>query len=332
MADRRDFYEVLGLGRDAAPEEIQRAYRKLARENHPDINKDPAAEQRFKEVAEAYDVLSDPDTRRRYDAFGPEYRQVPPDVDPDTWARARRTRAGAGSGGGSGAGQGPFRGGGYGGGYGGGFGGGGFEAEDIDFEDLFGSMFGQGRQRSQRWGPVQGADQEVELELGVEEAYRGTRRTLSVTGPDGTRTVEVKVPAGVTDGQRIRVAGQGGQGSDGAPDGDLYMVVRIASDGRYRVEGRDIHVELPVSPWEAALGAHVSLRTPGGETKVKVPPGTSSGRRLRLRGRGMPSRRGADGHLYAEVRIMMPATLSEEERKLFERLAEGSDFDPRSGR
>lgn len=332
MADQRDFYEVLGVGRDAAPEEIQRAYRRLARENHPDINKDPAAEQRFKEVAEAYDVLSDPDTRRRYDAFGPEYRQVPPDVDPDAWARARRTGAGAGRGAGSGAGQGPFRGGGFGGGsggYGGGYGGG-FEAEDIDFEDLFASMFGQGRQR--RRGPVPGADQEVELDLSVEEAFRGTRRTLSVTGMDGTRTVEVRVPAGVTDGQRIRVAGQGGQGGDGAPDGDLYLIVNILPDPRYRVEGRDIHVELPVSPWEAALGAQVALRTPGGETRVKVPPGTSSGRQLRLRGRGMPSQRGEDGHLYAEVRIVMPATLSDEERKLFERLAEGSDFDPRSGR
>lgn len=324
MADRQDFYEVLGVDHDAAPEEIQRAYRKLARENHPDINKEPAAEQRFKEIAEAYDVLSDPDTRRRYDAFGPEFRQVPPDVDPDTWARTHRTGAGAGSG----AGQGPFRG----GGYSGGFGGGGFQTEDIDFEDLLGSMFGQSRRRSQRWGPVQGADQEVELDLTVEEAYRGTQRTLSVTGPGGSRTVEVKVPAGVTDGQRIRVAGQGGQGSDGAQDGDLYLIVNLLPDPRYRVEGRDIHVELPVAPWEAALGAQVALATPGGETKVKVPPGTSSGRRLRLRGRGMPSRSGPDGHLYAEVSIVMPATLSEAEQELFERLAAESDFDARSGR
>jgi curved DNA-binding protein len=323
MAPRRDFYEVLGVPRTADASEIQRAYRKLARTYHPDVNSDPGAEERFKEVSEAYDVLSDPDTRRRYDAFGPDFRQVPEGVDPDTWARAR---AGAGAGG-----RGPRpRAGRTGAGeervfFTTGNGG------DIDLEELLGGLFSGGRGRSD-WGPIPGADQEAELELSVEEAYRGGRRTLTLAGLDGERTFEVNVPAGVTDGQRIRLAGQGGRGGDGAAAGDLYLVVRIAAHPRYRVEGRDITAELPVAPWEAALGATVAMDTPGGEVKVKVPPGTSTGARLRLRGRGMPNPRGTPGDLYAEVRIMVPRQLSAEERRLFEQLSRVSNFDPRSRR
>jgi curved DNA-binding protein len=321
MAER-DFYEVLGVPRTAGQDEIQRAYRKLARTYHPDVNKDPGAEDRFKEVSEAYEVLSDPETRRRYDAFGRDFRQVPEGVDPRTWARAR---AGAGAGAGTGAGGGwgragdrvhfgqgvPFA-----------------EGVDIDLEDLLGGMFGR-RARRTGWGPVPGADQEAELPLTVEEAYRGGRRTITLPGRGGSRTLEVNIPAGVTDGQRIRIAGQGGRGSEGAPSGDLYLIVRIAPHPRYRVEGRDIHVQLPLTPWEAALGATVAVDTPGGETKVKVPPGTSSGRRLRLRGQGMPNPRGRPGDVLAEVKIMVPATLGDEERRLFERLASVSPFTPR---
>ncbi|WP_242676487.1 J domain-containing protein, partial [Streptosporangium minutum] len=175
------------------------------------------------------------------------------------------------------------------------------------------------------WGSIPGADQEAEIELTVEDAYRGGRRSITVGG----RRIDVNIPAGVTDGQRIRLAGQGGRGSDGAAAGDLYLIVRIAPHPRYRVEGRDIHVQLPVNPWEAALGASVAVDTPAGEAKVKVPAGTSSGRRLRLRGRGMPNPRGAPGDLFAEVRIMVPPTLSDEERRLFEQLAAVSTFDPR---
>jgi curved DNA-binding protein len=323
MADARDFYEVLGVSRDAKPEDIQRAYRKLARTYHPDVNKDPNAEARFQEIAEAYDVLSDPDTRRRYDAFGHEFRRVPEDVDPETWAQARagagaassgRSRAGAGAGGGprvwsTTAGD-------------------DFDVEDI-FADLFGGRGGFGSTRRRGWGSIPGADQEVELEVSVEEAYRGGRRTITLTGPDGSRTLDVDIPAGVTDGQRIRLAGQGGQGSGGAPPGDLYLVVRIAPDARYRVEGRDIHVDLPLAPWEAALGTSVAVDTPGGEAKVRVPPGTSSGRRLRLRGRGLPNPRGRAGDLFATVRIVVPPQLTDRERELFEELARISAFDPR---
>ena len=312
MAVGDDFYQLLGVPRDASQDDIQRAYRKLARTYHPDVNKDPGAEDRFKEVSEAYDVLSDPQTRRRYDAFGRDFRQVPEDVDPDTW---RRSRAGARAGASGASGASGARGGG-----------------DIDIEDLLGGIFGGRFSEARRgWGPIPGADQEAELELTVEEAYRGVRRSITVSGGDGTRrSLEVTVPAGVTDGQRIRLAGQGGRGSDGARHGDLYLVVRIAPHPRYRLDGRDLSVELRLSPWEAALGTSVAVQTPGGEVKVKVPGGTSSGRRIRLAGRGLPHPKGKPGDLYAEAKIMVPARLSRAERRLFEQLAAESGFDPRS--
>jgi curved DNA-binding protein len=335
----RDFYQDLGVARGASQDDIQRAYRKLARENHPDVNSDPEAEERFKNISEAYDVLRDPETRRKYDAFGPDFRQVPEGVDPETWRRARAgQRAGAGAGRGRRAGA-PGGAEGTGGGFGGDGGTWSYSTggEDIDLEDLFGGMFGGGfggggfgGGRGRRgWGPVPGADQEAEITLTVEEAYRGGRRTITLSGPDGPRTLEVNIPAGVTDGQRIRLAGQGGQGSDGAEAGDLYLVVRLADHPRYRVEGRDIYVDLPIAPWEAVLGAKVPVETPGGEAKVTIPPGTSSGRRLRLKGRGLPNPRGTPGNLYAEVRIVVPRHVSDDERRLWEQLARESKFDPR---
>ena len=311
MADGRDFYEILGVPRSASQEEIQQAYRTLARAYHPDVNSDPAAEDRFKDISEAYAVLSDPQTRRRYDAFGPDFRQVPEDVDPETWRRAR-----AGAGAGAGAGPGGFRGSPFGTG-----------AGDVDVEDLLGGLFGGRAGRG--WGPIPGADQEAELEVTVEEAYHGTQRTVTMQGADGQRSFDVRVPAGVTNGQSIRLAGQGGRGSGGGRPGDLYFVIRIARHPRYRVEGRDLHVDLPLAPWEAALGTSVVVDTPGGETKVKVPAGTSSGRRLRLRGRGLPHHRGRPGDLFAEARIMVPGELSPGERQLFEQLAATSTFDAR---
>ena len=312
MAGGRDYYEILGVPRNASQEDIQRAYRKLARTYHPDLNSDPVAEDRFKEISEAYNVLSDPATRRRYDAFGPDFRQIPEDVDPDAW---RRSRAGAG------AGRARTAGAGAGGGFSYGAGG-----TDFDIEDLFGGLFG-GRP-GRRWGPVPGAGQEAELPLTVEEAYRGGRKSVTIGGA-GQRTFEVNIPPGVTDGQRIRLAGQGGRGSDGTRSGDLYFIVRILPHPVYRVQGRDLYLDLRLAPWEAALGTSVPVDTPGGEAKVKVPPGTSCGKRLRLRGRGLPNPRGKPGDLFAEAKIMVPPRLSPAERQLFGQLAAASGFDPR---
>ncbi|KOX06119.1 molecular chaperone DnaJ [Streptomyces sp. NRRL B-1140] len=313
----QDFYEVLGVSRTATQDEIQQAYRKLARKYHPDVNKDPGAEERFKDLNEAYSVLSDPKTRARYDRFGEDFRKVPEDWE-------ERVGAGAGPGGGfrtrrtAGAGGPRARYTGF---------GDDFAAEGVDIEDLLGSLFGAGAAP----GGVPGADQEAELPLTVEEAYRGGRRTVTLAGPTGQpRRYEVDVPPGVTDGQRIRLAGEGGRGSGDAAAGDLYLRVRIQPHPRFRLDGRDVYVQLPVAPWEAALGATVPVPTPGGGTaKVTVPAGSSSGRRLRLRGEGMPNPRGADGNLYAELRVMVPPKLSDRERELFEELAATSSYDPR---
>ncbi|MCW2850104.1 MAG: Chaperone protein DnaJ [Marmoricola sp.] len=317
----RDFYEDLGVRRDADGSEIQRAYRRLARENHPDVNKDPAAEARFKEISEAYDVLSDPEQRKRYDNFGGDFRRVPRDVDPEAYRQQQRAYAGASARGPSG-GQASWGGGAR------GTGGARFDfGDDIDLEDLLGGMFGS-RERG-GWGPVPGGDHETEMEVTLEEAYRGTQRSLTISGPDGPRTLDVTIPAGVVDGQRIRLRGQGGRGTGGAEAGDLYLVVRIAPHSRYRLNGRDLQVLLPLAPWEAALGATISIDTPGGPATVSVPTGTSSGRRLRLKGRGLPNRRGEPGDLYAETQIKMPPSLSPEERRLFEELRNTSTFDAR---
>ncbi|OEV12035.1 DnaJ C-terminal domain-containing protein, partial [Streptomyces nanshensis] len=176
---------------------------------------------------------------------------------------------------------------------------------------------------------VRGADQEAELPLTVEEAHRGGRRGVTLGGGDGERTYQVTIPRGVVDGQRIRLAGEGGRGSRDAPAGDLFLRVRITPHSRFRLDGRDVHVTLPVTPWEAALGATVPVTTPEGTAKVAVPAGSSSGRRLRLRGEGMPHPGGTPGDLYAELRITVPPEPTPREREAFEQLAAASDFDPR---
>jgi curved DNA-binding protein len=318
----RDYYEALGVSRTASTEEIQRAYRKLARQYHPDVNHDPGAEERFKEVSEAYSVLSDLDTRKRYDRFGPDFRQIPEgyeDYAGTGQAGGRRPAGGSPFGGGRVWVDSPFGD----GDRGGGSGPGGINIDDL-FSDLFGSRGTP--------GPMPGADQEAEVELSVEDAYRGGTRRITLSGAGEPVSFEVHVPAGVTEGQRIRIAGQGGQGARGGPAGDLYLVVRIAPHPRYRVNGRDISVDLPLAPWEGALGATVSVATPSGEAKVRVPAGSSTGRRLRLRGEGMPNPRGTPGDLYADVKIMVPRQLTERERELFESMRRDSTFDPRRGR
>lgn len=313
MADGRDYYEVLGVARDATPEEIKRAYRKLARTHHPDINKDPDSERLFKEITEANEVLSDPSMRERYDTFGEDFRRIPDDVDPQEWLRAQRA-------GGSRHGSGP------------GFQSAGWQSglDDEAMADFLSDLFAQQARSAHGWGPVPGADQRSGITLSVEDAFTGGRRSLTLAGPTGERTIQVNIPAGVTNGQTIRLSGQGGRGTEGAPAGDLYLHVTIAPHPRYRLEGRDIEVDLPLAPWEAVLGATVPVEGPGGTAKVKVSPGTSTGKRLRLSGRGLPGSGAAgNGDLYARVQVVVPEKITDDERRLYEELAELSDFEAR---
>jgi curved DNA-binding protein len=310
----RDYYEVLGVPRDASEEDIRRAYRKLARQNHPDVNKEPGAEDRFKEISEAYEVLRDPEKRERYDRLGANWK-AGQDV---SGAQGFEGFEGFGQQGGFGDIRFDFGGGDAGG----------------DFSDFFEGLFGaRGSRGGRRAGfdgfSMRGSDQEMVLELSLEEAARGGRRKISLA--DG-RDYEVNIPAGVRDGQRIRLAGEGGAGMSGGPSGDLFLRVRLRPHPHFRVEGRDLHTDLPVTPWEAALGATVSVPTLEGSSRVRVPPGSSCGRKLRLRGQGMPGPRGGHGDLYAAVKIEVPKTLTDEEREHFEALASVSPFNPRGER
>jgi curved DNA-binding protein len=302
-----DYYEALGVPRDASAEDIRRAYRSLARHYHPDINKEPGAEDRFKEMSEAYDVLRDPEKRARYDRFG---------------ARGGPGRAGAG------AGDGGF------GGFTGSedFEGASFDVGDGDFSDLFDQLFS--RRGARRGSPfegfsMRGGDLEAVLELGLTEAAAGGRRWLSIDG----HSVEVDIPRGVRDGQVIRVPGQGAPGAGGGPSGDLILRIRIRPHPNFRVEGGDLYTDVPVAPWEAALGAEVPVPTLDGTARVKVPAGSSCGRRLRLRGQGLPGNaQTPPGDLYAVVTIQVPKRLTKRERQLFQQLADSSKFDPRKRR
>ncbi len=302
----QDYYEALGVPRDASLDDIRRAYRNLARRLHPDVNKEPGAEDRFKAISEAYDVLRDPEKRARYDNFGANWRIGPQPP-------------------GGSAGNGSDR-------------GSGFRDVRVDFDsggfgDIFDDLLGGRTGRAGRGGfegfSFRGGDQEAELELTLEEAAAGGRRRLSLE--DG-REFEVEIPAGARDGQRIRLPGQGSPGVRGGESGDLFLRVRLKPHPRFRVQGRDLYVDLAVSPWEAALGAEVPVPTLDGRAQVKVPAGSSSGRRLRLRGQGLPGGGGSAGDLYAVVTIHVPKRLSRRQRELFEQLASTSKFDPRRSR
>jgi curved DNA-binding protein len=303
----RDYYETLGVPREASSEDIRRAYRKLARENHPDVNKEPGAEDRFKEISEAYEVLRDDEKRKRYDRLGSNWK-AGQDV---SGAQDFEGFEGFGNGG---------------------YGGTRVDFGSGDFSDFFEGIFG-GRAGGRRGGfegfSTRGSDQEAVLELTLEEAARGGRRKLTLG--DG-RDYDVEIPRGVRDGQRIRLAGEGISGAGGGPAGDLFLRVRLKPHPRFELSGLDLHTELPVTPWEAALGATVPVPTLDGRVNVKVPPGSSSGRKLRLRAQGMPGPRGQQGDLYAEVMIDVPKKLSRKERSLFEELATVSDFNPREER
>jgi curved DNA-binding protein len=289
----KDYYEVLGVPRDADQDAIRRAYRKLARTYHPDLNSDSDAEERFKELGEANEVLSDPEKRERYDRLGANWRQQEQEA-PEANFEDFFTRQGFGGGDG------------------------GAEFSDDLFERLFGGRFGGGAGRRTA-GPLRGLDREALLELSLEDALEGGRRRLTLD----SRDIDVNFPAGVRDGQLIRLAGQGAPGRDGGPPGDLYLRIALRPHPSFRPRGDDdLDVDLAVAPWQAALGATVPVQTPTGTAQIRVPAGSSSGRRLRLRGRGLPKSRGGNGDLHAIVKITIPKQLSERERELYEQLAE----------
>lgn len=309
----KDYYQVLEIPRTASEDDVKQAYRKLARKYHPDVSKEKDAEQRFKDLNEAHDVLKDEKKRALYDQYG------------EAWKAAAEGRAPS-----PGAERAPddFRAQGF------DFDPSEFQGQDFSsiFEQFFGGGVRGGRRGGVRYGdawPDVGADREATIELPIEEAFRGGERGISLMDPTSgeQRSYNVRIPAGVRSGQRIRLAGQGGRGGDGA--GDLYLRVQLRPGEKFRLDGDDVYTPLPVTPWEAALGASVSLPTLDGSVRLKIPAGSSSGRKIRLKGKGYPSAGSERGDLYAELRVEVPPSLSAEERELLERWAALSKFNPR---
>jgi len=322
----RDYYEILGIKREAGKDEVQRAYRKLARKYHPDVNKASDAEDKFKEINEAYEVLKDSEKRKMYDQLGPNWRSGQDFRPPPGW----ETQFDFGKGG---AHQAEFQWGGPGG-----------------FSDFFESLFGGGGFRQAHSDAVPGgfgrgavwrqagADHETTIRISLEEAFRGGTKPIvlqsQVINPKGQlevqeRRYDVRIPPGILPGQRIRLTGQGAEGTGGGPRGDLYLKVEIEPHPVFTLKGRDLHMEAPVSPWEAVLGSEVRLTTISGNIDLKIPPGTQSARKLRLRGKGMPNPKGAPGDLYVTVVVKVPTHPSDKERELFEELRKNSGFNPR---
>lgn len=303
----KDYYKTLGVSPDASQEEIRKQYRRLARKYHPDVSSEPDAEERFKEIGEAYEVLHDEEKRRTYDNVRRGGWQAGQDFRPPPgWESAGFEFRDFGSAG----------------------------LGDSGFSEFFESLFG-GLHGARRRGPgfhrrarqrSAGADVRATLELDLETAVRGGKRRITVNGRNGSRTLDVNIPKGVRDGQVIRLKGQGAPGAGGA--GDLKLEIRLRPHRLFRVAGRDLHLDLPVTPWEAALGATVTVPTLGGEVNLKVPAGTNSGKRLRLKGRGLPG--SPPGDLIVQVQVSTPPAVNREQESLYRRMAETFDYDPRA--
>jgi curved DNA-binding protein len=305
----RDYYQLLEVERGASADQIKRAYRKLARKYHPDVSKAADAEQRMKEVNEAYAVLSDPERRAAYDQLGREFRagqefRPPPDWD----AGFEFSRGGDGG----------FR-------------------DAGEFSDFFSSLFGDLGRGAGGHGPFQqrGEDHHAKVFIDLDDAYRGATRAITLRAPQldehgrvtvSERTLKVQIPRGVREGQHIRLAGQGMPGTAGA--GDLYLEVHFNPDPRYRVDGRDVFETVPVAPWEAALGASIRVPTPAGPVQVGVPAGSQTGRKLRLKGRGVPGTPAGD--LYLVLEVVVPPAATDAARELYETMARTMAFDPRA--
>jgi curved DNA-binding protein len=320
----KDYYETLGVPRTAKDDEIKKSFRKLAREFHPDVAKDKKrAEEKFKEINEAYEVLSDPAKRKKYDELGANWKsgaefRPPPGHEGFPGGQSFRGRGQGGE---------DFE----------------FQFGGTGFSDFFEQIFGS-RMRSGRFGgrggfapeqeyPERGADIEGDIMVTLEEAMRGSIRSVSVRRPAGrsvkAETYQVKIPPGVTEGQKLRVAGHGEAGSGGGESGDLYLRVRLAKHPDFDVDGHDLIYDAELAPWEAVLGAEISVPALDGRVSIKIPAGTQGGQKLRVRGRGLPARDAGHGDLFVITRIAVPSKISDAEKKLWEQLKRESNFNPR---
>jgi len=307
----KDYYKILGVAKTATADEIKKAYRKLARKYHPDVSKEADAEVHMKEVNEANAVLSDPEKRAAYDQAGSAYRPGQEFQPPPDW--------GAGFEFSDGGAHGPYGG------------------NSAEFSDFFSSLFGQpGTRRGSSTHQARGEDHHAKVMIELADAYHGATQTITLRAArlDATghvvtdeRTLKVQIPKGIKEGQHIRLAGQGSPGFGGGTAGDLYLEVHFKPDARYRVEGRDVHLSLPVTPWEAALGAAIDVPTPAGALRVSVPAGSQSGRKLRLKARGIPGN--PPGDLYLVLEIVVPPADTDKARALYETMAREMPFDPR---
>ena len=308
----RDYYELMGVDRNATQDEIKRAYRKLARKYHPDISKEPDAEAKFKEMGEAYEVLKDPEKRAAYDQLGKNYKAGQDFTPPPGWdAGFEFSGGGFGDAGGAGV-----------------------------FSDFFETLFGQGgfaRGERQAGGfHARGQDHHAKILIDLEDAMHGASRTITLQVPEidsqghvrtRTRTLNVNIPRGVKQGQQIRLAGQGAPGIGQGGKGDLYLEIEFKPHSFYHIEGRDIYLDLPVSPWEAALGGTVKVPTPTGTVDMKIPPGSASGKKMRLKGRGIPGKTAGD--FYVLLKISLPNADSDRAKALYEQMKNELNFNPR---
>jgi curved DNA-binding protein len=310
----KDYYAIMGVARDASQEEIKRAYRRLASKYHPDVSKEANAEEKFKEVQEAYEVLKDPQRRAAYDQLGTGWRPGEDFRPPPDWGRDFEFSTSS-------------------------FG----ATDDGDFSDFFSALFGQRspfgtrRGRRTRGFAAAGEDHVAKIQIDLEDSFRGGTHTIELKsaqlGDDGRlqvrpRTLKVTIPRGVVEGQRIRLAGQGSPGIGGGPPGDLYLEISFRPHPLFQVEGRDVTLTLPIAPWEAALGATIQTPTLAGPVELKIPPNSRAGQKLRLRGRGLPGT--TPGDQYVVLKIVLPPADTAEARAFYEQMRQKLPFNPRS--
>lgn len=318
----RDYYEVIGVARDATQEEIRRTYRKLARKYHPDVSDESDAEERFKAVGEAYAVLKDPEKRAAYDQLGANWKDGQDFRPPPGWDEGFEF---------SGGGTGDFSGDGY-SSYGG--------VGGKQFSDFFEALFGQGHNdgfAGRRELHIHGQDRHARISIDVRDSYTGATRSITLHAPELTddghmvtrdRLLNVKISKGIRDGQKIPLAGQGGPGMGNGKAGDLFLEVEFRPDSRYRVDGDDVYLDLPVTPWEAALGATVTVPLPSGNVDLKIPAGSNQGGKLRLKGKGIPAKQ--PGDLYVVFDVKLPPAHSDKAKALYEKMSEEMPFNPRA--